>query len=372
MSTVLEPYGAETSFRMIVAGGGTGGHLFPGIAIAQAFLARHAGNRVLFINAGRPLEVEVLSRLGWPYETIPVEGLKGRDVWNQIRALVKTPVALLHAIKLIRAFDPRVVLGVGGYSAGPVVLAAWLLGITTVLHEQNQLPGLTNRLLRRIVKRIYLTFPDEAGRFDAAKTVLSGNPVRDEILVLGNQPRAHDDHCFTILVLGGSQGAQAINQAMVAAAPRLAGRGALKIVHQSGREEERMVSDAYAAAGIAADVNVFFNNMAEQYQQADLIVCRAGATTVSEITTVGRAAIFVPYPFAADDHQTCNARALVDAGAAEMIPEAELDGQVLAEKILSLMDHRSRLSDMAARALSLGRPDATLIIIGDLYKLIGG
>ncbi len=372
MSSVLEPYGAESSFRMIVAGGGTGGHLFPGIAIAQAFLARHADNRVLFINAGRPLEVDVLTRLGWAYETIPVEGLKGRGLWNQTRALYKMPMALIHSRRLIKAFDPHVVLGVGGYSAGPVVLAAWLSGVTTVLHEQNQLPGLTNRLLRRIVNRIYLTFPDDAGRFEADKTVLSGNPVRDEILVLGAEPKFHDDQRFTVLVLGGSQGARAINQAMLEALPFMAERPALKIVHQTGREEERLVADAYEAAGIEAEVQVFFNNMAEHYEQADLIVCRAGATTVAEITTVGRAAIFIPYPFAADDHQTCNARALVDAGAAEMVPETQLNGKVLSEKILDLMAHRSRLSDMAAKALSLGRPDATLTIIGDLYKLIGG
>jgi UDP-N-acetylglucosamine--N-acetylmuramyl-(pentapeptide) pyrophosphoryl-undecaprenol N-acetylglucosamine transferase len=159
---------------------------------------------------------------------------------------------------------------------------------------------------------------------------------------------------------------------MLEALPDLSGRPALKIVHQTGRDEEHRVAAAYEKAGIQAAVEVFFNNMAEQYRQADLIVCRAGATTVAEITTVGRAAIFVPFPFAADDHQTCNARALVDAGAAEMIPEAALDGKGLSQKILALMDDRDRLSDMAAKALSLGRPDATLTIIGDLYKLIGG
>ena len=372
MSSVPETYGTENSFRMIVAGGGTGGHLFPGIAIAQAFLARHSKNRVLFINAGRPLEVEVLSRLGWPHEVIPVEGLKGRGLWNQLQALIKTPKAISRSRRLIKAFDPHVVLGVGGYSAGPVVLTAWLLGVATVLHEQNQLPGLTNRLLRRIVDRIYLTFPDDAGRFDAAKTVVTGNPVRDEILVLGSAPKTHDDRRFTVLILGGSQGARAINQAMVEALPYLADRPQLVVVHQTGREEESQVAGAYKAAGVQANVQAFFNNVAEQYQQADLIICRAGATTVAEITTVGRAAIFVPYPFAADDHQTCNARALVDTGAAEMVHEAQLNGRILAEKIQYLMDHRSRLSDMAAKALSLGRPDATLAIISDLYKLIEG
>jgi UDP-N-acetylglucosamine--N-acetylmuramyl-(pentapeptide) pyrophosphoryl-undecaprenol N-acetylglucosamine transferase len=356
---------------MIVAGGGTGGHLFPGIAVAQAFRARHPRNHVLFVNAGRPLETDVLTRLGWPFETIRIEGLKGRGIWNQIRALFKLPWAIWRSRQIITSYSPDVVLGVGGYSAGPVVLAAWLSGIPTVLHEQNQLPGLTNRMLRRIVRRVYLSFADRSGRFAAGKTILTGNPVRDEILKLGAHAESPDKpEAFTVLILGGSQGAHAINQAMVEALPHIAGAPGLRVVHQTGREDEGYVSQAYAQAGTSAVVQAFFNDMAERYRQADVIVGRAGATTVAEITIVGRAAIFVPFPHAADDHQTSNAQALVEAGAAQMIRQADLNGTRLAEAIRALMHDREKRSAMAAKALTLGHPDAAQAIVLDIYRLL--
>lgn len=373
MASGLEPYNANGGRRMIIAGGGTGGHLFPGIAVAQLFLTRHHRNRVLFVNAGRPLEVDVLKRLGWPHATIPVEGIKGRGVWRQIKAVGKVPQAIWHSRTLIEEFKPDVVLGVGGYSAGPVVVAAWWMNIPSALHEQNQLPGLTNRLLRRIVHRIYLTFEDNARRFDPRKAIVTGNPVRDEILALGarvNPPT--DAGAFHLLILGGSQGARAINEAMVAALPRLADCAGLQVVHQTGLEDEPMVARAYAQSGVKATVRAFFNDVAEHYQRADLIVCRAGATTVAEITAVGRAALFIPFPHAADDHQTGNALALVDAGAAEMVAQGDLDGAVLAEKIEGYVRDRERLATMAIRALTLGRPEAALTIVNDLYALMEG
>jgi UDP-N-acetylglucosamine--N-acetylmuramyl-(pentapeptide) pyrophosphoryl-undecaprenol N-acetylglucosamine transferase len=373
MPGVLEPYNVGRGRRMIVAGGGTGGHLFPGIAVAQAFLARHHRNRVLFINAGRPLEVSVLDRLGWPHRAIPIEGIKGRGLWRQVRAMSKTPRAVWRSRDLINDFEPDVVLGVGGYSAGPVVAAAWMLGVPTALHEQNQLPGLTNRLLRRIVNRIYLSFEDDAHRFDTRKTVMTGNPVRDEILALGALPKpTGDPTAFNVLVLGGSQGARAINQAMAAALPLLKGCTGLNVVHQTGPEDEPWVARAYAEAGVVARVQAFFDDMAGQYQGAALIVCRAGATTVAEITAVGRAALFIPFPFAADDHQTGNARALVDAGAAEMIRQQDLSGELLAQKILGFARNRPQLVEMAGRARSLGRPEAALTIVNDIYALMEG
>ncbi len=328
MRHVPETSRPQSGCRLIIAGGGTGGHLFPGIAVAQAFLARHNRNHILFINAGRPLEVGVLARLGWSQKKIPIEGIKGRGLWAMGRALLKTPWAIGCSRRMIRDFKPHAVLGVGGYAAGPVVMAAWLLGIPTALHEQNQLPGLTNRLLRRIVDRVCLTFADRTGRFDAAKTVVTGNPVRDEILALGHRTEPpRDPGSFTVLILGGSQGAHAINQAMVAAVPMLAPLQGLRIFHQTGEEDLPIVSAAYSAAGIEAQVGTFFDDMAGLYQQADLIICRAGATTVAEVTVVGRAAIFIPFPFAADDHQTANAMALVEAGAAEMIRQSDLGGK---------------------------------------------
>jgi UDP-N-acetylglucosamine--N-acetylmuramyl-(pentapeptide) pyrophosphoryl-undecaprenol N-acetylglucosamine transferase len=356
--------------RIIIAGGGTGGHLFPGIAVAQAFVAGNLENQVLFVNAGRPLEINVLTRLGWPFRTIPIEGIKGRGIWNQLKAVFKIPRAIWHSIGIIRFFSPHLVLGVGGYSAGPVVLAAWILGIPTALHEQNRSPGLTNRLLRRIVGRIYLTFKDDSA-FAAHKTRLTGNPVRDEFIMLGppqKAPKKSDD--FNLLVMGGSQGAHAINQAMVKAAARLSAMPKLQVVHQTGSEDAQWVAQAYAAAGLTAVVKPFFNDMAARYRQADLILCRAGATTIAEITVVGRAAIFVPFPSATDDHQTHNAQALVEAGAARMIPQSELSAEALAATIESLMRDRPQLNAMATRALSLGRPEAALVIVEDICELM--
>lgn len=376
MLSALEPYGISTGYRMIIAGGGTGGHLFPGIAIAQAFVAKHLRNQVLFINAGRPMDTEVLTRLKWPYMTIPIQGIKQHGRLHQISAVLKIPRALVSSSRIIRQFNPDVVLGVGGYSAGPVVMAAWMMRICTALHEQNQLPGLTNRLLRRMVKRIYLTFEDESHYFAPDKCVVSGNPVRDEIIALGgHDKRLQSMDTFTLLILGGSQGAHAINQAMVEALPFLRKEKetqGLKIIHQTGRQDENLLSQAYASAGVTADVKTFFTRVAEQYHQADLIICRAGATTVAEITAVGRAAIFIPFPHAADDHQTNNAKALVTAGAAEMIQQKELSGKVLAQKIITHIRNRGNLSQMADRALTLGRPDAALTIVNDIYKLIEG
>lgn len=371
MPDTIESYVSFDDRRMVIAGGGTGGHLFPGVAVAQAFLARNLDNQVLFVNAGRPLEVSVLNRLGWPFKTIPIEGIKGRGIWRQLRAMVKIPWAVWRSIRILRFFAPHVVLGVGGYSAGPVVLAAWLLRIPTALHEQNQLPGMTNRLLRRIVDRIYLTFDDDRRRFAADKTLITGNPVRDEFIMLGTD---HTDPertaAFNLLVLGGSQGAHAINHVMAAAAPGLAELPGLRIVHQTGRDDERHVADAYRAAGLNATVMPFFNDMAERYQKADLIVCRAGATTVAEITVIGCPAIFVPFPSATDDHQTRNAQALVDAGAAWMIAQSRLNAAVLADAIEKGMHDRTQLKEMAARALSMGRPEAALTIIRDIYELL--
>jgi UDP-N-acetylglucosamine--N-acetylmuramyl-(pentapeptide) pyrophosphoryl-undecaprenol N-acetylglucosamine transferase len=363
----------DRGYRLVVAGGGTGGHLFPGIAVAQAFKSRHPENQVLFVNAGRPLEVDVLSRLGWPQQAIAIEGIKGRSRWRQLAAACKIPGAIWRAGCIMYRFKPDLVLGVGGYSAGPVVTAASLGGIRTVLHEQNRLPGVTNRILGRMVDRIYLTFDESQEYFNPAKVKVSGNPVRDEILTLASRPTVAVDgkKTFTVLVVGGSQGAQAINHAVVEALPFFGSqRQALRFVHQTGAQDENPVRQAYLKAGVEARVQAFFDDMACQYEQADMIICRAGATTVAEITVAGKAAIFVPFPFAADDHQTQNALALADLGAAEMIRQEELNGAALAKMIRGYMENRILLTEMAAKAQVLGRPEAARVIVDDMYELL--
>jgi UDP-N-acetylglucosamine--N-acetylmuramyl-(pentapeptide) pyrophosphoryl-undecaprenol N-acetylglucosamine transferase len=363
-------------YRLAVGGGGTGGHLFPGIAVAQAFKARQPGNQVLFVNAGRPLEVDVLSRLGWPQRSISIEGIKGRGRWQQFRAACKIPSAVWRAGWILRQFRADLVLGVGGYSAGPVVAAAALLGIPSVLHEQNRLPGMTNRILGRLVDRIYLTFDESREYFNPIKVRVSGNPVRDEILALKSAPSAQSEKSvgrdFTVLVVGGSQGAQAINLAVAEALPFLKDVTSMRFVHQTGELYVNDVRIAYDRAGIDARVEAFFDDMASLYAQADMIICRAGATTVAEITVAGKAAVFIPFPFAADDHQTQNALALADLGAAEMIRQEELNGKSLAKMIRGYMENRVLLTEMAAKASALGRPDAARVIVDDMYRLMEG
>ena len=359
--------------RLVIAGGGTGGHLFPGIAVAQAFVDRDRNNQVLFINAGRSLEKRVLSDLGWPWQTIAIEGIKGRSRWRQLVAAMKIPKAIWQSAGMLKRFQANVVLGVGGYSAGPVVVAAWRQGIATALHEQNQLPGVTNRMVGRLVDRIYLSFNESRDCFASAKVNITGNPVRDEIIALASEsvkPGNVQDKNFNVLIVGGSQGAHAINTAMVEALPLLKTSNALRVVHQTGEQDLEMVQQAYAPMAMDAVAQPFFKDMARRYKEADLIICRAGATTVAEITVVGKAALFIPFPFAADDHQTRNAQALVDAGAAQMIAQNNLSGRSLAQAIDNLLLDRRHLEDMALNARHLGRPDAAQAIVDGIYKLI--
>jgi UDP-N-acetylglucosamine--N-acetylmuramyl-(pentapeptide) pyrophosphoryl-undecaprenol N-acetylglucosamine transferase len=363
----------QAGLRLVVAGGGTGGHLFPGIAVAQAFADRDPRNRVLFINAGRSLEKRVLAQLGWPSRTIAIEGIKGRGRWRQLVAATKIPKAIWQSARMLKQFKAHAVLGVGGYSAGPVVFAARRLGIATALHEQNQLPGVTNRILGRMVDRVYLSFAQSRDRFAGAAIKVTGNPVRDEIVDLAGDLRTTEqtvDGTIHVLVIGGSQGAHAINQAMTQALPRLSRQ--VRVVHQTGELDFDRVRQAYAEADIAAVVQPFFNDMAARYREADLIVCRAGATTVAEITVIGRAALFIPFPYAADDHQTRNAQVLVDAGAALMIAERDLSPEDLAAVIDGLAGDRRRLATMEANARALGRPNAAQEIVDDVYDLISG
>lgn len=370
------PVVAGNAARLLIAGGGTGGHLFPGIAIAREFMARNAQNAVLFASTGNPFEQKTLSRAGFPLETLSVAGIKGRSLWQKLKSLALIPLGVFQSGRIIKRFKPDLVLGVGSYAAGPVVLAAWMTAIPVVLHEQNILPGITNRVLARFARRIYVSFENTAGRFDSAKVRLTGNPVRREIL----QPTAVEDReddgpadrgpVLNILIAGGSQGAHAINMAAVAALPLVRKKERLRIVHQTGAADEDHVRAAYAGQGICAEVGAFFDDMDRQYQRADLIICRAGATTVAEITAVGKAALFIPFPFAADDHQRLNAEALAARGAAEMIAEKQLTAVGLAESIDRLAMDRAALDRMAALSRKFGRPEAARLIVDDCYELL--
>ena len=361
--------------RIVIAGGGTGGHLFPGIAAAQEFEARNSATRILFVSTGNPLERSVLSKTGYPLQTITVAAIKGRGLWNQVKSVANIPKGILEANRILKNFSPDLTIGLGSYSAGPVVFAAWLRKIPIVIHEQNILPGITNRILSRFANRIYISFENTKSNLDLRKVRWTGNPVRRELLEYCDrdaQEKKEDagNRPFTVLIIGGSQGAHRINMAVIEALRHLKDKDRLHFVHQTGDADEQQVNEAYRRYHIRCTVQSFFDNMTELYSRADLLICRAGATTVAEITALGKAVIFIPFPYAADDHQMLNAGSLSDHGAAETIIEKDLSGQILSERIAFYAAHEEVLNDMAARARRFGKPDAAKNIVDDCYRLL--
>ncbi|ORJ62467.1 undecaprenyldiphospho-muramoylpentapeptide beta-N-acetylglucosaminyltransferase [Geothermobacter hydrogeniphilus] len=346
--------------KMLLAGGGTGGHLFPAVAIAQQLLRTDPDAETLFVGTERGIEARVLPQLGLALKTIDIAGFVGRSLAAKLALAPKLLRSLRQSLKIIDQFRPDVVVGVGGYASGPVLLAAKRRGCPILIHEQNAAPGLTNRLLGRLAGRICLTF-DESAAFFRGNTVLTGNPVRSTMADCPPLPESPP----TLLVFGGSRGARAINQAMVGALPHLESwRGRLKIIHQTGDEDLETVQGAYREAGWKdAEIRAFIDDMADVYARSQLVVCRAGATTIAELTACGRPAVLIPYPHAAGDHQNANARSLAKKGAALLLPQTQLDGKRLATLVADLLDDRRRLLEMAGAARSLGRPEAAELIL---------
>jgi UDP-N-acetylglucosamine--N-acetylmuramyl-(pentapeptide) pyrophosphoryl-undecaprenol N-acetylglucosamine transferase len=363
--------------KVVIAGGGTGGHLFPGIALAEAFQKYHPESKVLFVGTGNRLETAALKNTPFDHLAIAAGGLKGKRWGGRAAALGKIAKGLFESMGILRRFRPDIVGGVGGYVSGPVVLAARMGGIPAVLHEQNVAPGLANRMLAPLAARIYVTFPNTRPVFPDKKVTVTGNPVRRDLLAVA-QERAgqHDDagsfqqKKFTVLILGGSQGAHRINTAVVDALDHLGQKEKMFFIHQTGAADEALVQTAYGQKGATGRVQAFFTDMATQYQAADLVICRAGATTIAELTAIGKGVVFIPYPFAADDHQAKNAQGLASQGAAEMILEKDLSGRGLAERIGFYMARPDALNTMAAKAVSFGRPDAADRIVEDCYRLL--
>ena len=348
--------------RLLVAGGGTGGHLFPGLALAEEVKTRHPRNDVLFVGSARGLEAKVVPKAGFPLELIGVGPLKGQGAFGFVRGLGRVPRALLQSMAVLRRFDPDVVVGVGGYASGPAVMAAWMLRIPTAVQEQNALPGMTNRLLGRFARAIFIAFEEARPFFPVGRTHLLGNPIRRAFLVNylhSKSPGAR----LSILVTGGSQGAHGLNTRVADAVERLAPAlgPRLRILHQTGVKDLDGVRARYerlSSTGIEVSATPFIDDMAGAYAEADLLVCRAGATTIAELTVCKKPAILVPFPFAADDHQTVNARSLVQAGAALLMQERDLTGEALAAELRALESDRPRLTRMARASGLLGRPEA--------------
>lgn len=358
------------SVRVLLAGGGTGGHLFPGIAVARELKRRDPECQILFAGSGREMEVQVLSREGLALERVRAVGLVGRSPLAVFKGLLRLPAAFLDAARVLRRFGPDIVVGLGGYSSGPVVLLAAVSGVSTLLMEQNAVPGVTNRLLGRVVQAAAVTYDDTRSRF-GGKGFLSGNPVRAGFFAAAQpRPVATEPH---ILVLGGSQGAHSINVAMVEAGPAIAqAPRPVRITHQSGEADVEMVRNGYQAAGVIARVEPFFEAMDAEMSDADVVVCRAGATTLAELAAAGRPAILIPYPHAANDHQRFNALAFKKQGAAEVIDPDDLTTPVLSQRLLALIGDDDRRLAQAEATRRLGTPDAARMIVDRMERLVAG
>ena len=361
--------------RVVVAGGGTGGHLFPGIAVARELLRRQPDTTVTFAGTARGIETRVIPREGFELDLLRSAGLRGKSPAALAGALLLVPMGGADAWRILSRRSPDVVIGVGGYSSGPVVLAAAVRRIPTLLLEQNAMPGLTNRLLARVVDAAAVTF-EETVTFFRRRAFVTGNPVRAEFFdsesPLGETASAARVGAPGILIFGGSQGSHAINMAMVEAAPRLAAYpGRLAITHQTGERDLERVRDDYRRAGLAARVEPFLFAMDREIRAADLVVSRAGATTIAELTAAGKPALLIPLPTAADDHQRKNAEVLARAGAAEVLDEGTLTGGGLAARIIALAEDAPRRTSMARAARALAKPDAARAIVDIVLELAG-
>jgi UDP-N-acetylglucosamine--N-acetylmuramyl-(pentapeptide) pyrophosphoryl-undecaprenol N-acetylglucosamine transferase len=355
--------------RLVLAAGGTGGHLFPGIAVAEA-AQREAGAEVLFIGTANGMEKDMIPRLGFALRLIPAEQLRGRNWWGVVHALWAALRGLSAAWRVIREFAPDLIFSIGGYASGPTVLIGWARRIPCVLLEPNAIPGLANRLLGRLAARVCVGFPRTVRFFPPHKAVYTGNPVRWS--APAPRPYAHArSEELTLFIFGGSAGARRLNQTLPQALALLdQGGKKLRVIHQTGRADHAEVSATYARLGVTAEVVPFIEAMGEVYTAADLVVCRAGATTVAELTALGKPAILIPYPYAADDHQRANAEVLVQAGAAQMILDAELTPHRLSQEIQALLADRPRLEAMGRAATALGRPDATAAVVRECLACV--
>jgi len=354
--------------RLLIAGGGTGGHLFPGVAIAEALRAREPDAEVLFVGTQRGIEARVLEGLGWQLATIEVSGLKTVGLFGALKGLVRVPRALWQSRRIIKRFAPDAVVGVGGYASGPAVLAAWLMRKRTSILEQNSIPGLTNKILGKFVRAVFIAFDETRRFFKANKVIMTGTPIRAQIrtriAAVTDDEAPPPGDALRLFVFGGSQGAVAVNEVVVDALVLLAGRGThIEVVHQCGQRDLERTRQRYEQAGIEADCRAFIDDMAREYHRADLVVARSGAATVAELAAAGVPAILIPFPTAADNHQEINARELAERGAALMLRQAELDGTKLSEQLTKLMEDPGALERMRSGMKTLARPDAADAIV---------
>jgi UDP-N-acetylglucosamine--N-acetylmuramyl-(pentapeptide) pyrophosphoryl-undecaprenol N-acetylglucosamine transferase len=354
--------------KLLLAGGGTGGHLFPAVAIAEELLAQDAQAEVLFVGTERGLESRMLPKLGLPLATVDMVGVVGRGWRGKLQLLPKLIKSFWQARRILADFRPDLVIGVGGYASVPALLAAKLKGIPYLLHEQNAIAGLSNRLLGRGAARVCVSFDSSRDSFPAARVVVTGNPVRPALEQVSVQLPQEG----TLLIFGGSRGARAINQTLIEMLPLLQQWPQRpRILHQTGEEDFTSVQRAYREAGLDENQVVpFIDDMAMAYAAASLVVCRAGATSLAELTVCGRPAILIPFPFAAADHQTVNARVLEREGAAQLLAQSELTAKALLARIQGLLEARQKLEQMADNCRKLGQQGAAGRILQECRTLL--
>jgi len=373
MLTAILSSSHKITHRVVFAGGGTGGHLFPGIAVARELLCRHPDAFVVFVGTGREVETRILSREGYVVQRVRSMGLMGKSLRDIGRALLLAPITIADSFRILGRTQPDIVIGLGGYSAGPIVLLAALRGSPTMVMEQNAVPGITNRLLARIVRSAAVSY-DRTRIYFGDKAFVSGNPVRSEFFRKPSSRvnrREESSAGSRILVVGGSQGAHELNVAMVSAATRLSAENVrIQVVHQTGDGDVDEVRLGYRTAGVTARVEAFFDNMDDEMRDADIALCRAGATTLAEIAATGLPAVVVPLPRAANDHQRLNAAVLAELGAAEVVEQEALEANLTSSLLKLLNDHtrRKSISDAVRR---LAKPDAARLIVDRIESLVG-
>jgi len=350
--------------RVVIAGGGTGGHLFPGIAMAHQFKEDNPSNEVLFIGTEKGIESRAVPREGFPIAYIDISGIKGKPWGKVMVSIIKLPLSLLQSIRHLIRFRPEIVIGVGGYSSGPVCLSAFLLGIPVVIHEQNMFPGLTTSILGKIAKVVLVSFAGTAKSFPGRDVRYVGNPIRRDIRIKGGEKSKEKNGTFTIFVFGGSQGAHTINKGVAESFPLLEEiKERLSFIHQTGEKDFSYIKTAYEKNGFSGEVSPFIDDMADAYSRADLVISRSGGSALAEITAMGKPSILIPFPHATENHQYYNALEIEKGGGARIVMDSDLSGEFIAYTIKEFMADRKGLLEMGAASKRLGKPRAAEKIV---------
>ncbi len=357
--------------RVVIAAGGTGGHMYPAIAYAKAFQQHDPEGHILFVGTGKTVERNVFSKEGFQFEAIRVEGVVGKSCLKVFRALGLLPKSIWRAIRILRSPKADLVIGTGGYFSPPIVFAAWLLRIPRVILEPNAMPGLANRLLGPIANRIFLAFDSAKSFFSSSKVRVIGTPIRQDFVL--EYPPELPQRVRHLLIFGGSQGAQAINSAMLEAIEESQNiRESVTLTHQTGIEDCERVRQCYEQLGVQADVQPFLFDMPKELAKADLVICRAGASTLAELAAYGKVGILIPFPHATHNHQELNAKAMEEAGAARMLRQSDLNGQCLAQEIENMMQDIPTLQSIAGKSWEVRTVDATEQMVRECQMLVNG